>query len=63
MRTSIGALATLNAFFIWKRVWFRVTSASRPTAKVAVARARPMMVRYCRCQPYEALTGLGLRTR
>jgi hypothetical protein len=31
-----------------------VKSASNPTVKVAVARDRPMMVRYCICQPYES---------
>ena len=51
----MGALATLNAFFTWNSVEFIVTSASRPTVKVAVARDRPMMVRYCMCQPYESL--------
>lgn len=30
-------------------------SASKPTAKVTDASNRPMMVRYCRCQPYESL--------
>ena len=49
--TSMGALATLSAFFAWKREWFSEMSASKPTAKVAAARERPRMVRYCRCQP------------
>ena len=32
-----------------------VISASSPTANVAVASDRPMIVRYCICQPYESL--------
>ena len=51
IRHSSGALATLSVFFSAKRRRLRVRSASRPAAQVAVARARPMMVRNCRCQP------------
>ena len=51
IKHSMGALATLRAFLTWNSVEFIVTSASRPTVKVAVARDRPMMVRYCMCQP------------
>jgi len=55
MRHSIGALATLSVFFTANSRPLSETSASRPTAKVAAARDKPMMVRYCRCHPYESL--------
>lgn len=55
MRHSNGALATLSVFFTANSRRLRVTSASPPTAKVAVASARPMMVRNWRCQPYDSL--------
>lgn len=38
-------------------------SARRPKMKVRVARRRPMMVRYCQCQPYDALIGVGKALR
>jgi hypothetical protein len=50
-RHSIGALATLTAFFARKRMELPVISASKPTANVVEVRERPMMVRYCICQP------------
>ena len=46
IRTSKGALQTESAFFIRKRRLESVISASEPKAKVIVARARPMIVRY-----------------
>jgi hypothetical protein len=46
-----GALATLRLFLRRKRRRDWVRSASKPDANVAVARDRPMMVRYWRCQP------------
>lgn len=55
IRHSIGALATLIAFLTWKRVWFMVISARRPTINEIVANDRPMMVKYCKCHPYESL--------
>lgn len=55
IRHSIGALATLKKFFSWNNRCDKVRSASSPTANVAVAIDRPMMVRYCMCQPYESL--------
>lgn len=66
MRTSNGAEQRLRVFLVVNRVeesdpW--VTSARRPNAKEAVARVRPMMVRYCQCQPYESLIGVGKSTR
>jgi hypothetical protein len=33
-------------------------SANEPNANVTVARKRPMMVRYWKCQPYEVLLQL-----
>lgn len=37
----------------------RVISAKRPKTKVKVERRRPIMVKYCQCQPYEALINVG----
>jgi hypothetical protein len=51
IRHSMGALVTLRVFFTWNSAWLPVMSASKPTANVAEASERPMMVRYCRCQP------------
>ena len=51
MRTSMGALATEREFLTAKSRGERVRSAARPMVKVRVARDRPMIVRYCRCQP------------
>ena len=46
IRTSRGALQTERAFLIKKRRLDIVISAREPKAKVMVASARPMMVRY-----------------
>jgi len=51
----MGALATLSAFFTSNSRLLSVRSASRATAKVVAASDRPMMVRYCRCHPYDSL--------
>jgi hypothetical protein len=51
IRHSIGADATERAFFAANRRRLRVRSARRPQAKVRVERARPMIVRYWKCQP------------
>ena len=51
MRHSIGADATERAFLAAKRRRLRVMSARRPNVKVRVERARPMIVRYWKCQP------------
>lgn len=51
IRHANGALATLKMFFTANSVRLNVRSASSPMVTVAVARARPMMVRNCRCQP------------
>ena len=51
MSTSSGAEATLSRFLIRKRRGERVMSESEPRAKVTVARERPMMVKYWKCQP------------
>lgn len=61
--TSSEEAVTARLFFRVKRREEKVRSARRPKAKVAVARERPMMVRYCMCQPYESLTTLGWSTR
>ena len=58
IKHSIGALATLRAFLILKRVGFIAMSASSPTTNVAAASDRPMIVRYCMCQPYESFLHL-----
>ncbi|KAJ8609438.1 hypothetical protein MRB53_039109 [Persea americana] len=55
IRHSIGALATLSRFFRRNSRRERVTSARRATMNVMVERARPMLVRYCKCQPYDLL--------
>jgi hypothetical protein len=51
IRHSMGADATERAFLTAKRRRLRVMSASSPKVKVKVERARPMMVRYWKCQP------------
>lgn len=61
IKHSMGALATDKAFLTAKSRRLRVRSARRPTAKVAVASERPMMVRYWRCHPYESLLCAGGR--
>jgi len=38
-------------------------SARRPIMKVTVARERPIMVRYWKCQPYDWLMWFGLAER
>lgn len=40
-----------------------VMSAAKPARKVAEARARPMIVRNWKCQPYESLMGFGKSVR
>jgi hypothetical protein len=47
----MGADATERAFLTAKRRRLRVMSASSPKVKVKVERARPMIVRYWKCQP------------
>ena len=54
MRISMGALVTDRAFLIMNSVFDMLRSARRPIVKVRVARDRPMMVRYCKCHPYDA---------
>lgn len=49
IRHSMGALATLRVFLKEKRVWDAVRSARSATVKVAVASARPNMVRNWKC--------------
>ena len=51
IRHSIGAEATERAFLTAKRRRLRVMSARRPKVNVRVERARPMIVRYWKCQP------------
>jgi hypothetical protein len=55
MRTSIGALQTDSKFFNKNSRADRVMSARSPTAKVTVARDKPMTVRYWKCHPYASL--------
>jgi len=61
-RTSIGALITARTFLTRKSLLESVISDKRPIPKVAVARDRPIMVRYCICHPYESFIGFGLST-
>ena len=49
--TSRGVVHAESAFLARNNVWEDVMSAREPQAKVAVARLRPMMVRYWKCQP------------
>jgi hypothetical protein len=51
MSTSRGALQTVRIFLMRKSRRERVISASRPAAKVMVAKVRPMTVRNIKCQP------------
>jgi hypothetical protein len=51
MRTSKGALQRARVFFREKSSGERVKSARRPMRKVSVARRRPRIVRYWKCQP------------
>jgi len=55
IKISNGALHTDNAFLIRNKRGDFVMSANDPKAKVTVAKERPMMVRYWKCQPYEVL--------
>lgn len=79
MSTSKGALATANAFLIRNNFVDKVISASNPKANVMVdsletsqcdyysqrlvSHIKPMMVRNCRCHPYESLIGFGVMAR
>jgi hypothetical protein len=51
IRHSIGAEVTDRAFLTAKRRRLSVMSASNPKMNVRAERARPMMVRYWKCQP------------
>ena len=51
MSTSSGALHTDKTFLIRNSRRESVISAREPKAKVIVASARPMMVRYWKCHP------------
>lgn len=51
MRTSRGVVQIERVFLRRKRVGDKVVFARRPVVKVRRARARPMMVRYWKCQP------------
>jgi hypothetical protein len=51
MRRESGVAMRAKRFLRAKRVGERVVSARRAVVKVRVVRARPMMVRYWRCQP------------
>lgn len=44
-----------STFFTRNNRGESVISAKAPAMKVKVARARPIMVRYWKCQPYESL--------
>lgn len=51
MSTSSGVVHVDSAFLTRNSVCEEVMSARDPKANVAVARVRPMMVRYWKCQP------------
>lgn len=51
MTTSSGAEHSEREFLERKKRGESVMSAMRPSVKVRAARVRPMMVRYCQCQP------------
>jgi len=61
--TSRGVEVRVRMFFMRKRFGERVRSASRAVVKVVVARARPMIVRNWKCQPYDSFTGFGVTSR
>ncbi len=50
-RISNGALYTESAFLTTNSRRDAVISASEPKTNVSIASARPMMVRYWKCQP------------
>ena len=51
IRISKGAAQTEKMFLVRKRSFEELMSAREPQAKVRVAKERPMMVRYWKCQP------------
>lgn len=51
IRSSRGAEVELRRFLARKREGERVMSEREAARKVRVARVRPMMVRYWKCQP------------
>jgi hypothetical protein len=51
IRHSIGAEVTERAFLTAKRRRLSVMSASNPKKNVRAERAKPMMVKYWKCQP------------
>lgn len=51
IRTSSGAEVMLRKFLVRKRVGDMEMSAREAVRKVRVARVRPIMVRYWKCQP------------
>ena len=51
MSVSMGAEQHERMFLKKKRRLDRVRSASRPRVNVVVASARPIIVRYWKCQP------------
>ena len=63
MRRASGAEAIEKRFLSWNRRGERVVSERMARVKVRVDKVRPMMVRYWKCQPNEALMWLGLLIR
>lgn len=59
IRTSMGVTHTDKVFLSRNNRFDCVRSASEPSTNVAVAMDSPMMVRYWKCHPYEALLGVG----
>lgn len=51
IKTSSGALQTERAFFTRNSRCEAVTSATKAEMKVKLARERPRIVRYWKCQP------------
>lgn len=59
IRTSMGVTHTDKVFLSRNNRFDCVRSASEPSTNVAVAMDSPMMVRYWKCHPYDALLGGG----
>jgi len=51
IKTSSGVVHMESKFLTWNKLGEDVKSARRPETKVRLARVRPMMVRYWKCQP------------
>jgi len=57
MRAERGREEVERRDFSWKRLAEERMSARRAARKVRVVSARPIIVRYWKCQPYDVLLG------